>query len=91
MSTEEPVTLRPFRVMQAGNPPVQIMGRWYIFEHSARRAAAVICLEETKAGRTLEVVNVRNMKLRWTFTKSATGNILVKDPKKLREEERRKS
>lgn len=83
-------TLRPYRVFLAGNPSKVFMGRWYIFEHSARRAAAVICLEEARPGRTIEVINVRSMTLHWTFTKGVTGNIIVKDRQKLLAEERRK-
>lgn len=81
--------VRLFRVYDA-HLQKQLRGRCYIDEKRAARAAAVICLEETRPGRTLEVINIRSMSVKWTFTKSATGNIIVKDRAKLLAEERRK-
>ena len=83
-------TLRPFRIYDAWEQK-QVPGRWYIFEKSAERAAVVLAYESLKSGRTYEVLNVRNMTLRATYTRHRTsGNIIIKDYEQLKAEERNK-
>jgi hypothetical protein len=85
-------TLRPYRLYDVSRSGTYklIMGRWYRWIENAHDAAVVICRRDLKVGRTIEVVNIRNLKLEATYTKQI-GGIRIKKAEELRAEERRAS
>lgn len=82
-------TLRPYRIRYAGHDKV-IMGRWYRWLENAKDSMVVYCRKWMKTGQTIEIINVRNMKLIGSCTKLIDGMRILNERQMKLEAKRRR-